>query len=269
MSDNLAVRNPRDLKIIGATQDEIMNLPLKDRLIQLIADDVHVISSLQMLDSGLIGYTKTVNTTPTLLITAQKQKRGLWLLNPSLVVGTMAKGTLLASAVQTTNGNTQASPLGVANYRDVHLFLNVTAVGGTLPTLDIFTQAPDPVSGNWTDVQNIWTAITGTGTYYVNIGNLGVTDSLAIRWVLGGTLPSFTFSVGYVVKEGLPGTGTGVGKGIYFGTISNINTGAGFPLLEGQKEKVYLREDTELWGVAAATTTLNIFELSRINLGVE
>lgn len=140
----------------------------------------------------------------------------------------------------------------------MHLFLDVTAVPGGGATLDIFSQALDPVTLKWADVQNIFTGITATGTYYIDIGNLGLATDFAIRWSISAG--NFTFSLGYVLKEGLPGTSNGVSKTIYLGN-SGVTTTSGYPLLEGQVLPVYLRENTELWAVAAASLDLRIFEL--------
>lgn len=250
---------PKDLQVYGET------IPVgSDELLKQIANDTHILSSLITLDSGLIQFSASVGATPTLIIPAEKQFRGYWLINPSLVIGGTTATTGLLSGIRTTNGNTQSSPLGVANYRDMHLYLNVTAVSGAGATLDIYAQSLDPVSATWADTQLVFSAVSTTGLSYANIGSLGLGTDFALRWVLSGTTPSFTFSVGIILKEGLPGTGSGVGKAIYLGTNSNITTGAGFPLMEGNKEKFYLRPDTELWAVAPAATTLNIFSFGSI-----
>jgi len=181
-------------------------------------------------------------------------------MNPSLVVGGTAVGTLVASASRTTNDNTQASPLGVANYRDLHLFLDVTAVAGTTPTLNIYSQSQDPTSLNWADTQLLYADIDATGTFYANPGSLGLSTDFALRWEIAGVGADFTFSIGYVLKEGLPGTGAGVGKTLYLGN-SGVTVNSGFPLLEGQSRSFYVKENTELWAIANTSLDLRIFEL--------
>lgn len=231
----------------------------KDELIAKIAYDTNIIASINVLDRGLIGRSVTIGTTPTRIIQSQFL-RSYIIMNPSLIVGGTAVGTLLASALQSANGNTQADSLGVANYRDLHLFLNITAVTGSSPTLDIYAQALDPVSLNWADTQLLYSGISATGTHYANPGSLGLSTDFAIRWELGGTTPNFTFSVGYVLKEGLPGTGAGVGKTLFLGN-SGVTVESGFPLLEGQSRPFYLKENTELWAVANTSLDLRVFEL--------
>lgn len=227
----------------------------KDELIAKIAYDTNILASINVLDRGLIGRSVTIGTTPTRIIQSQFL-RGYIVMNPSLIVGGTAVGTLLASAARAVAGNTQADSIGVANYRDLHLFLDVTVATGT--SLDIYAQAVDPVTLNWADTQLLYSGIAATGTFYANPGSLGLSTDFAIRWeVTGG---SFTFSVGYVLKEGLPGTGAGVGKTLFLGN-SGVTVESGFPLLEGQSRPFYLKENTELWAVANASLDLRVFEL--------
>lgn len=228
-----------------------------DSLLQKIADDTGIIASTSILDRGLVGTSVTVDTTPTLIIRSVFN-RGYIILNPSTIVGTTSTGTILASASRATTGNTQATALSVSNYRDLHLFLDVTAVPGAGATLDIFSQALDPVSAKYADIQNIFPAITATGTYYANIGSLGLVTDFAIRWAISAG--NFTFSIGFALKEGLPGTSNGLSKTIYLGN-SGVSTVSGFPILEGQSRSFYARENTELWAVASAELDLRIFEL--------
>lgn len=231
-----------------------------NELLARIANDTRMISSTLVLDRGLLGRVVTVGTTPVLLADAQFL-RGYIFMNPAQVVGTTAVGTILTAASRTAAGNTQSDSIGVANYRDLHLFLDVTAVSGTAPVLTVMGQALDPLTLNWADSQAIWTGINATGTYYANIGSLGLASDFALRWTIGGSAtPTFAFSVGFVIKEGLPGTGAGVGKTIYLGG-PGVTTQSGFPLLEGQQKAFFMRENTELYAVAGASLEMRVFEL--------
>jgi hypothetical protein len=97
--------------------------------------------------------------------------------------------------------------------------LNVTAQSGTNPTLNIFVRYVDPLTGNQVRVQSrgIGTNAGGTfteGTYtlgdFTQVTNATVLpytdmraltslemfpDDLILEWVIGGTTPSFTFSI--------------------------------------------------------------------------
>ncbi len=228
-------------------------------LLKVIADNTGILVDINTIRHGLVGRAITVGITPTRIIQNQF-KRAYIIMNPSLVIGTTAYGTLAASAVRTVDGNTQASPLGVANYRDMHLFLNVSAIAGASPSVDFYAQALDPVTLTWFDTQQIWSAIGSVGANYINIGGLGLSTDFAVRWDLSAGTTSITFSIGYVLKEGLPGTGAGVGKTIYLGN-SGVTSVAGFPLLEGQSRAFYMEENVELWAVAGASLDLRVFEL--------
>lgn len=218
------------------------------------------LAALNTITRGILGRPITIGTTPVRVIQSQFPK-GYIILNPATLLGFTSTGTLLASAARTSNGNTQASSLGVANFRDMHLFLNISAVSGTLPTLTITSQALDPVSSNWADTNVLWDSLNSTGTSYVNIAGLGLASDFALKWVIGGSAtPTFTFSIGYVVKDGLPGTAAGVNKTVYLGE-RDVTTTAGFPLLEGQSRSFVVTENTELWAVASSSLELRVFEL--------
>lgn len=107
---------------------------------------------------------------------------------------TRQEETLVTSAVRTANGQGSAlAPKG----EKVRLFLDVSAAGGTSPTLDVKVDVRDPLSGNWVQNAEAFAQVTGTGTTSLVITNPLGTE-FRIRWVIGGTSPSFTFSVGAV-----------------------------------------------------------------------
>jgi hypothetical protein len=106
--------------------------------------------------------------------------------------------TYLASATYTTSGDSGAKPLFIRNGSIVVFFVDVTAVGGTSPTLDIYIDIQDPASGKWVNQDKITpTPITTTGTWAIALQVRST--RYRVRWVLGGTNPSFTFSIGVVV----------------------------------------------------------------------
>jgi len=122
------------------------------------------------------------------------------------------EAAILASGTRTVTGN--SSDQRNYNARGITLFIDVTAVSGTSPTLDIYVQGKDPVTGKYFNIAKsvTITSVQATGL----IVYPGVTDVFAmvdaendvplprtwrIRYVIGGTNPSFTFSVGgmYIV----------------------------------------------------------------------
>lgn len=114
--------------------------------------------------------------------------------------------TVLPSTTQTAtfNGETQTN----LESKGIRLTLNISAISGTSPTLDIKLQHRDPVSLTWIDITDAaFTQKTATGTddlvIYPGItstANRRVSDHLPKSWrvvyTIGGTNPSVTFSLG-------------------------------------------------------------------------
>lgn len=106
-----------------------------------------------------------------------------------------------SSAAQTTNGS--SGDLGVGFYDLLAVDLNISAASGTTPTLNIYVDRKG-VDGNY---YNVWAAgqVSGSGTISTTIGAGAATDqdfgeTARLRWVVGGTTPSFTFSASITGK---------------------------------------------------------------------
>lgn len=241
-------RNPDgSISEAGGTGD-----PVSD-LLSRIARDTNQIASTVVLRRGLLGRTVFVTTTPQLVINAE-YLRGYIILNPNEVAGATSAGTLLESASRTGTGDSAA--LGVANFLNAHYFLDLSAI--TAGTVDITLEVLDPVSGNWAEVQQIFS--TGAvGTYYEEVGTLGTPTDVRVSWEVtgGGTA---TFSVGFVLKNGLVGTSAGTLQTIFLGG-PGVTVESGFPLLNGVDKTFFLEENLQLYAVANATLPLKIFEL--------
>ena len=240
---------------------ELGNTPMSfsDDMLSKIKGDTGIISSTMVLSRGLIGRNITVTTTPQMVIDAQFL-RGYILLNPNELTGATAAGTLLASASRGTatadlTGN--SGTLGVANYLDGHFFVSITAIsGGAAVTVTL--QALDPASGSWFDIQTLVSGVLVTGNTYSYVGAVGTATDLRVSWSI--TAGDATFSVGYVLKNGLIGTSSGLSQTIYIGG-PEVSVVSGFPLLNGQSERFFLKENVQLWAVANATLPMKIFEL--------
>ena len=107
----------------------------------------------------------------------------------------------LGAAAQTTNGN--SGTLGVDAYSELAVDINISAVSGTSPTLNLYIDRLG-ADGNW---YTIWSSAqqTGMGQVSASIGaglatNQAFGNSARLRWVLGGTTPSFTFSASIIAK---------------------------------------------------------------------
>ncbi len=106
----------------------------------------------------------------------------------------MAANTLVASAARTATGNSGAIAVG-SGAANLELELEVTAASGTSPTMTLSIQWSDDGTnfGNNDGSTDAFAQVTTTGN---------VTKSIPVRapymqltWTIGGTSPSFTFSV--------------------------------------------------------------------------
>lgn len=241
------------------TPQQFRQESLTDFLLQRLVKDADTFLTTLALDRGLIGRSITVTTTPTRVIQAQFL-RGYILVNPTSSIGKASSGTLVASANQAAlaTGNTQATSLDVSDYKEVKLFLSIT--GGTGGVVNVNAQTQDPVSGNWATAQtDVFSSPSATGTYYANLGSLGIDEDFAIAWDVSAAGTS-TFSIGYVLKDTTVAFGTA--NAIFLGG-PDVTTSAGFSLLEGKDFKFFMRPNAELWAVSnsAEGLTLKIFEL--------
>jgi hypothetical protein len=127
---------------------------------------------------------------------------------PSLPAGTNDIGqtlngssevSVLTSASRTTSGNTAS--MSVSKYKEAIIFLDVTAASGTSPTLDVKFQVQDPVSLKWFDITELTFTQTTTITSQMKSKANLIGSNLRCVYTLGGTTPSFTFSVGLIVKS--------------------------------------------------------------------
>jgi hypothetical protein len=108
---------------------------------------------------------------------------------------------LVASAAHTISGNSDTIT-GIVDCVGAVILVNVSAASGTTPTLDFTLQTLDPASATWVDLASL-TQITTTGrvTKIVYPNASGALYQVLpfpyrIKWVIAGTTPSFTFSIG-------------------------------------------------------------------------
>ena len=107
----------------------------------------------------------------------------------------------LYSGTAAATGNTQATPKVSKYSEEGTFFLDVTAASGTDETLDVTLQIYDSIGENWHTLATFdQKTTTGTDVGYVEYG-LGT--KLAVLYTIGGTDPSFTFSVSVLLKDRL------------------------------------------------------------------
>ena len=105
-----------------------------------------------------------------------------------------------ASAAQTTSGVSNA--LLVRQTPTLAVDINVSAVSGTSPTLNFVLERLGAV-GVWYSVGWAPSQITAVGTASTSVGpgcatNAVLTGQVRLRWTIGGTTPSFTFSASII-----------------------------------------------------------------------
>lgn len=126
-----------------------------------------------------------------------------------------ANGVLIPSTTATASGNSPLLSNQAANPQNpaavgLMLLVNVSAASGTSPTLALTVQVKDPASGNWIALGPAAPNLTAVSTQLIQVYPGDVSDTSitlipvalpALPWrvayTIGGTSPSFTFSVGY------------------------------------------------------------------------
>lgn len=104
--------------------------------------------------------------------------------------------TLHASAAATATG--QSSGIDLGRYIEAVAELNVTAASGTSPTLDVKFQTSDD-DADWYDMDAAFAQITAAAKPAVlKMTNFG--RYVRAVWTIGGTTPSFTFTLKLVAK---------------------------------------------------------------------
>lgn len=125
---------------------------------------------------------------------------------------------LVASAARTASGNSGAIVLQDTNFSNVGIKLTCTPVTGTTPTLDLYIQESIDGGTNFIDMAHFaqvtaaltnptWVslAVGGSDRYVGAVGDAVISASgvgaplvsnvWRVKWVIGGTNPSFTFQV--------------------------------------------------------------------------
>lgn len=103
----------------------------------------------------------------------------------------LSNDEVVASAARTTSGNSGDLPhYGPAE--TLRAQLNVTAASGTTPTLDVVIE--DTLDGTNYNTIGTFAQKTAAGREVINI-TTPFSDTTRVKWTVGGTSPSFTFSV--------------------------------------------------------------------------
>ena len=234
------------------TNDSLNN----NELLRYILKNTDIDVLLRTLGNAFFPRAVTVGTTPTEIIAPNRSPRGYILINPNTTVsGVVSTVTVFAAGTVFPIGVTNSAAINVSGHGGATFVLNITEATAGPMTVDLQTQ--DPISGNWATVQsNIFGGAVAIGTYAAPVGSIGI-DQFA-RLVVTVAGDTFTGSIAAMLKPQL--SGTVAGPTVFLGG-PDVNTTVGFPLLGGQKETIYLKENTPIFGIAVAATDVRIFEL--------
>lgn len=103
----------------------------------------------------------------------------------------------------TATGNSRSYP-ELGSFSKATFILDVSAVSGTTPTLDVKIQGWAILSEKWHDVVTFAQQTTTTSTVIApQTANLDFQVYRAL-WTIGGTTPSFTFTLGAIAHTEEP-----------------------------------------------------------------
>jgi putative transposon-encoded protein len=97
----------------------------------------------------------------------------------------------LYSGTVTANGN--SADVDVSPFSVLEVEIKVTSVSGTTPTLSVYIEGKFENTGDYKTIVS-QENITGAGIWFATI-NPCAFRYVRVRWVVGGTSPSFTFRV--------------------------------------------------------------------------
>jgi hypothetical protein len=112
-------------------------------------------------------------------------------MSPNDIQAVYKDKTVLYSGTVTASGNT--ADISMPNFSVLEIELKVTAVSGTSPTLSVYIEGKFEDTGDYKPLV-YQEGITGTGVWFFTITKLAF-RYIRVRWVVGGTSPSFTFGV--------------------------------------------------------------------------
>jgi len=105
--------------------------------------------------------------------------------------------TLASSSARTGSGS--GSDVDLSMYYEGNIFIDVTAVSGTNPILNIYLEEKNQGTNKY---RTLWSKlnINAVGIYFNDAPIKLLSKNYRVRWEISGTSPSFTFSVYMDVK---------------------------------------------------------------------
>jgi len=97
----------------------------------------------------------------------------------------------LFSGTVTASGST--ADISVSDFSAMELEVKVTGVSGTSPSLSVYIEGKFTATGDYKPLVYVEN-ISSTNIWYLTVTQL-IFRTIRVRWVVGGTSPSFTFTV--------------------------------------------------------------------------
>lgn len=234
------------------TNQELSN----NELLRYILKNTDIDVLLRTIGNAFFPRSITVGLTPTPIIEPNRTPRGYILINPSTTIsGVVTTVVVFAGGTIFPVGVTNSASINVSGHGGATFILNITEATAGPMTVDLQTQ--DPISGNWATVQSdLFSGVVAIGTYAAPVGTIGIDQNARLVVTVAGD--TFTGSISAILKPQL--SGSVAGATVFIGN-NDVNTTIGFPVLGGQREVFYLRENTPLFGIAVAPTEVRLFEL--------
>ncbi len=98
------------------------------------------------------------------------------------------------------SGDSTATPLVVKHGKEATIYLSITAVSGTNPTLGLTFKIYNSLRATWHTLASFdQKTSTGTDSGYLDYG---IGEKMAVYYTVGGTnTPTFTFTIDVGIKE--------------------------------------------------------------------
>ena len=210
--------------------------------------------ALETLGNAFTPFTFTVGTTAVQILSPSKSPRGYLFFNPSQFLTGATLDTFMFPAAVRGAATFTSAAINVQGLRTARFFLDITA---SPATLQVNLQSQDPQTGKWATVQtDIFTGVVAVNTFYATVGEIGVDDFLRLQVVQTGA--GANWSITMVNKEAFGSIVSA--PGIFLGN-ANVTAAIGYPILGGQEKRFWLMDNTPLFAIALAATTLKVFQL--------
>ena len=94
---------------------------------------------------------------------------------------------------KTITSNGSSGVIDILSFTNLFVFIYVSAVSGTSPSLNVYLNVYDETSEQTVTIASV-TNITSTGTYYMSASGIGF-RYVTVSWTVSGTSPSFTTTI--------------------------------------------------------------------------